>query len=616
MPTISVNGFSGIAPRKGVSLLENNEAQIANNVKLQSGELRPWRKEKLVVAAEAANAASIYKMNGPAGATQWLSWSTDVDVVASPLADTSDFRIYYTGDGAPKKTNWAMATTGVGTHPISYLEMGVPAPNAGPSLSSAGGSGTAETRAYCYTYVSTFGSLKEESAPSPALTVTSNAAGATVTIGGFAAPPVGHYNITHLRIYRAVVGSTSVIYKQVAEIPIAQTSYADSLSVVALGAELQSLYYDEPPSTLSGIVSMANGILAGFSGNSVYFCEPYLPHAWPVAYILNTEFPIVGLGVYGTTLVVCTTKNPYLITGTHPATMSQEKLSMPQACVSKRSIAADQYGMVYASPYGLVSIGPMVNSYNAGLGGRGPHDVVTTPLMTIDEWGPLNPTSMTGIIYGKYYLGFYQNDLGRNAIVLGQEDTPPLTTFDFPATAVHLDRGTGKLYACSAVDNRIYALDGDTTANTTYEWKSKRFVMPKPVSFAAIQANADFDDLTDVAPYLAKLAQVTAANSALWAAATTGHLPLGGEWGQSSGYNTMMWDASDLVPPPAAPDIRSINVVVYADGKQVYAADINSIEPRRLPSGFRAYSWEIIITGNSPVRSVAMATSITELTQV
>ena len=42
---------------------------------------------------------------------RWLEFTVDVDVVPGPVADTTDFRVYYTGDGVPKKTNWAAATT-------------------------------------------------------------------------------------------------------------------------------------------------------------------------------------------------------------------------------------------------------------------------------------------------------------------------------------------------------------------------------------------------------------------------------------------------------------------------------------------------------------------------
>ena len=37
-------------------------------------------------------------------------------------------------------------------------------------------------------------------------------------------------------------------------------------------------------------------MIAGWKDNEVWFCEPYRPHAWPVKYVVNVDYPIVGLG--------------------------------------------------------------------------------------------------------------------------------------------------------------------------------------------------------------------------------------------------------------------------------------------------------------------------------
>ncbi|MGL1400235.1 hypothetical protein ACSTI4_24935, partial [Vibrio parahaemolyticus] len=76
--------------------------------------------------------------------------------------------------------------------------------------------------------------------------------------------------------------------------------------------------YNPPPAGLRGLTAMPNGMMAAFDGKDLYFCEPYLPHAWPASYTLTTDFPIVGLGAFGTSLVVMTTGNLYLVSGTAP----------------------------------------------------------------------------------------------------------------------------------------------------------------------------------------------------------------------------------------------------------------------------------------------------------
>ncbi len=162
MPFIKVEDFSGIVPRTGPTQLEANQAQLANNVKLQSRELRSWAKPLFAYELSIPNNKTIYRIDSPSGTKYWLEWATDVDIVPGPVADVNEFRYYYTGDGAPKKTNYALATTsGAGTQPYpnAWLYMGVPAPAAAPTLVASSTTAPTETRAYVYTYVSTFGTV-------------------------------------------------------------------------------------------------------------------------------------------------------------------------------------------------------------------------------------------------------------------------------------------------------------------------------------------------------------------------------------------------------------------------------------------------------------------------
>ena len=604
MPYIKLEDFSGIIPRTGPTQLEANQAQLANNVKLQSRELRSWKEPLLAFAPTTPSVQTIYRIDSPTGDKYWLEWGTDVDMVPGPVADIDEYRYYYTGDGAPKKTNFALATgSGVGAYPYprSWLYMGVPNPTGAPTLVKTGGSGSIhENRAYVYTYISTFGTVKEESGPSPAATINTVEPDATVTISGFTAAPTTGYNITHRRIYRTIVGATTVSYNFVAEIPIATTSYADTLSVTQLGSELPSLFWSPPPSDLKGLVAMPNGILVGFKGNQIWFSEPYYPHAWPENYMLTVDYPIVGLGVYQQTLVVLTTRYPYLISGVSPSSMSQQKLPIPHPCMSKRSIASDQYGVLYASPSGLVSLG------------SGNQDVVTVPLYTHDEWTQLNPSTMIGMIYNNLYMGFYTSGTIDKAIVIARGDIPPLISLDFAAQAVFVDRSTSDIFAVSRLDNKIYQLDTNPVNNTVYEWLSKKFVLPNPTNFAAVKVQADYGYMDDIDAYNELVDALIAYNEALYLA-TGGNV--GGEMnGEELNFYTM--NGSLLKDIPIIGTSRYINLIIYADGEQIFTADVLTQEPIRMPAYQKGYVYEIRISGNTPVRMVAMASSIGELRQV
>jgi hypothetical protein len=604
MPTIKIDKFSGIVPRTGPTQLEGNQAQLAKNIRITSQELRSWKEKTKVFQGTVPGIRSIYKLyNNITGAYRWLEWGTDVDVIQGPVADLTESRIYYTGDGAPKKTNWVLATTsGTGSAPFpdAYLNMGVPNPVAAPTLVASATTTPTEDRAYVYTYVSTFGNVLEESGPSPATNVTVSVTGATVTVSGFSTAPTTNYNITHRRIYRTIVGANSVTFAFVAEIPIATTSYVDNKLVTELGETIQTLNYEPPPSDLIGLVSMANGMVAGFRSNEVWFAEPYLPHAWPSQYMVTVDSEIIGLGVYDTSLVVLTKNRPFILTGTNPESMSQVKLPLNQPCISKRSIASDQFGVLYASPNGLVSIG------------TGQQDVVTTPLYTRDDWQQLNPASMLGAIWNNLYIGFSQIGGSIGAIVLSRGDIPPLFTLDFPANAVFIDRSNSDLFAVSNFDNAIYQLDSDIVNDTFYEWLSKRFILPNPMSFGALKIKADFNEIGNTAAYNALVAQITAQNQALFTSS-------GGQLQSTVNANLVnqfVLNGSILQPIPPIATTKSVNVFVYGDGELVWAGGVSNYDVVRLPGDKKYYEFEVRLSGNIPIQLFAMSTNVGELRAV
>jgi len=594
MPTLSIEGFTGRIPRSGPSRIGADNATVALNVKLQSGELRPWRLPVSVITSTISNVQGIYQLLGPSSSV-WLEWPYDVDVVGAPMADNGDYRVYFTGAGcAPSKTNWSLATTGTGNFPIKTVPMGVPAPTASPALSPSSTAGPNVTDSYVYTFVNQFGSVQEESAPSPAGTVTVLSTG-TVTISGFSygdLTTAAGYNPVAVNIYRTVAGSSSVSYQFVAQIAWNTTSFVDNLSTTTLGQALPSTYWAPPPAAMTGLVEMPNGMLAGFVGNQVWFCEPYHPHAWPVTYMLTVEYPVVGLGVFGNSLFVGTTKNPYLITGTTPSAMSQEKLPIIQACVSKRSIQSDQWGVIYASPNGLLAVGP------------GVQDVVTQNLYTRDEWQLLNPSSIIGLLYNNQYMGFYTDANGmQKAFVFTRNDTPPLTDFDFKANAVYMSRQTNNVYALSADDNKIYQLDADQQHNTVYQWQSRMYIMPEPTNYAALKMQADWPNVSPPAP--PSTIQLTPIPGTDVLAACLNDTPI----------NTYAVDGDLQKVIPRSVAAGFVQVTVYGDGSQLFQTPLYNDEPIRMPASRKCRTYQVLISGNVSVRKFSMATTIGELKQ-
>lgn len=596
MTALKVAAFDGLVPRMSPTLLGPSMAQVADNVKLYSKELRFWRGPIRAHTSTLVNPKTIFKLYNPAGANIWLVWNKQVEAVIGPVADVSDTRLYYTGDGTPKKTNYTMAQIGGEPYPHSFLEMGVPKPASSPLTSvTTDGSGTQEDRAYVYTYVSTFGTVQEEGRPSDPSNVTVHPNGCSVKINGFSAPPAGNYNITSRRIYRTVVGNSTVNYQFVAEVAIGLSEFTESLTAIQLGETLGTLGWFEPPPTLAGLVAMPSGTLAGFVGNTVYFSEPFFPHAWPLAYALSLPANVVGLAVMGTDLVVMTDNEPFFIHGGIPGSMYTERIQMQEPCVGRNTIARDADGIIYASPNGLVGIAP----YTRGL--------VTHNLFTTDEWQPLIPATMKGVIYQGRYLGVFPDEVPSRAIVLNKTDTPGLSHLSLPASCLHVDARNAQLFYADDNDGNIYQLDADTAQPLSYEWRSRRWQLDQAVSLGCARLDADYSQLTDATAYNALVAEIAAAN----AVAFTHNLQSAIN---ASTMDSLTINGSTMQAQPEQASSRTVQVILYGDGEVVGTISFDSLDPIRLEP-FKCREFEFAILGNVFVRSFAVATTIDELKQ-
>lgn len=597
MARLKIEGFGGEVPRQSDTTLKESDATVANNVRLYSGELRTWAGPTLDYNPVNTDLKTIFRFkNTTTNAFRWLTWQTDVDVQRSSLADISDFRIYYTGDGIPKKTTYAMASSGGGPYPTASLYMGVPAPLTKPTtVAAAGASAAPDTRSYVYTYVSTFGSITEESAPSPPsddLTIT---AAQSVNISAFAAVPAGSYNITARRIYRTQTGfDTDGAYVFVKEIPIATTTTNDNLLTTALGEAIETLGWDAPPDTLTGLTSMANGMMAGFVGNTVYFCEPYFHHAWPSEYNQSVPDQIVGLGAYGTTLVVLTVGQPYVMNGVHPEQISVDRVTMPEPCISKKSIAADQFGVLYASPNGIVAIGPNLR------------EVITNALFRRRDWQEYGPATMVGDIYDGKYFGSYQSSLhGVQTMIISRDDYPACSFVEPQAADFFSDVQEGFLYYLDRLDNSIYQFDEDELNPYNYEWTSKRFVFPRSMSFSSLRLDISEAEIDANATYAMRLAEITTANQLI-----TG--PTFGEY-NAYAFDAYVFNGSILQELPAPSETLTAVVELYGEkGVLQTALTISSFAPRRIEP-FKTRELTIRLAGNLNTRSLILASGMSEL---
>lgn len=260
-----------------------------------------------------------------------------------------------------------------------------------------------ETRGYIVTYVTDW---DEESAPSPVTDLLTLDQNDYVQIQ--VPPPPAGRNIVGWRLYRSSTTDRGAAFQLVADeastnavlknggfayFGIGTLSFLDAKRQEELQEPCATLTWVEPPADLVGLVGLPNGIMAGFFGKTLCLCEPYAPYAWPVEYQQTLKYPIVGLGVFGQTVVVLTQGHPYFASGADSASFSVQEAEFPQACLFKRSIAAVEGGVMYVSPDGLCLASP------SGV------QVLTHEAFSKEDWQALvNAGAFGAYSDGSYYL--------------------------------------------------------------------------------------------------------------------------------------------------------------------------------------------------------------------
>lgn len=130
MAAVKIIKFLGEAPKISPELLPDSSGQLTVNAKLYSGDLIPYRAPVIVDnTGRNGTIKTILTLHDPAtNAPKFLSWLGEVDVALGAASDDNEQRFYYTGDGAPKVSNYQLATTGGLPYPQGYYDLGLPLP--------------------------------------------------------------------------------------------------------------------------------------------------------------------------------------------------------------------------------------------------------------------------------------------------------------------------------------------------------------------------------------------------------------------------------------------------------------------------------------------------------
>lgn len=510
------NRFSGIAPGVAPNLLAEQFGQTSANIDFESGSLVPIKKDIGVVTTSSPNTKSAYFFRPPNDSliNTWLTWDAeDVDVVEGPIPGDSLYRLYYTGDSYPRVTAYtqirgsAVDSVTVGPFPDTDYRLGVPAPDNTPATPSLTGTlnqdRTPEDISYVYTFVTAFGEEGPPSKPTPVIqaTISSTEQTATVAIPSYGGSPSGlnFGGNARKRIYRSNTGSTNTTFQLVDDVPYSQTTYPDSTAAAALQEVLPSSTWIGPPDDntslypdgqLRGLTTVANGVLAGFTGKRLCLSEPFLPHAWPISYRITLEDDIIGIGTTANGIVCLTKGRPYFVTGVDPSAMSALQVDLAQSCINAKSIVDMGEYVLYAGPDGLCAI--------SGTEGR----VVTKGLISPEQWldatGDFCAESYRAFVYEGTYVAFITaGGVKKGWVFDPRADEAALSTLtdDMPNVVGGLtDSVDGKMYILTQIGASNVQIDdwrGHGSNRRRAVFKSKKLIFPKPASMAWVGVYAD-----------------------------------------------------------------------------------------------------------------------------
>lgn len=623
--------FSGIAPRIAPRLLPATLAQEALDVKLWSGELRPHYADEFLQYIP-ATVETIYRYKWKNKTYNWLMWPYETRVAKGPVYDDENNRIYFMNQGGFFVTDSSLLEDRDYINGLESKAYAVAIPEPGQSdiwVSGGTGSGDIESRSYVYCYVRQWldGTIDVGKSSGP-LKNSSDRSRYTVdvrpgqVVDMSIVDPIAHANgigagINKIYIYRSEVTSAGqALYSYVDQFDVntnrvtnnpaavwvsngSYYKYSDSKPNTSLGEACPSIYWDAPVNGLKGLVSLQNGLFAAYKDSTVYVSDWNAPHAWPYEHTVTIDYPIVGLGSFGNTIVVCTEAAPVLIVVQDPTNPTIKAIQENCPCVSADSIVNTRNGVIFASQNGLV----LINSTSPTF--------ITEKILTQDEWLPLHPESLKGAFLNNTYYGFFTNPTDTAAGFIFDLDSYTYSTVynsivssgmvytTQHAKVVYNDIEQSQLYVCYPLENgtqySLCSFASDSRINKSFRWRSKVNVSPQGLfnlSAARVMMTSQSSQKENAHIWEGKLT-----GSSLAARVMNGQ-PING-WCKTNELELA--------------DATIFNY--YVDGELKYSREVTDSKPFRLPSGFRGETIEVEIKSNAYIHSITLASSMGELVE-
>jgi hypothetical protein len=602
--------FGGIIPKLKPQTHDVAFAQVAHNLDLYSGELRPLRApglERAVVDVfgnvMTATAQTVYRAGEMLVGFPEHTW-----VIPDTVGALEHERFLYVANG---KLMWQLADRVAGQQPP--IEVGVQPPCDAPTANMLVGAGcAAETIAlqcvsattgeenclappsiltsYVYTYVKYYSPCQgrmEESQPSPPLCIDVVSGDAPL----LSAPPLPA-GVDAVRWYREIAGAEGSVYLFAGE--TTTPAFLDNLCPLALGEPLNTSLGLPPPACVDGVARVGDNMTVLWHGRQLYVSEPHQPHLYNVDRdTFDIPFDIVAVrgledrveDSFTYSAHVLTTGKPYRMAGTLPENLEIRETQDWHPCVSVRSVCDMRGGTGYASPYGFVRFSGTAC------------EVLTDNYMTENEWQQTMPHDVRAAWWaGRVWMCWAYKD-GYNMVVEEAGGARPkmLLTHSVRADALN-----------ATADGRLWVAQSGTTgamqwgegAPLMYTWHGLEEVQSGLWKPSAIKVVSDF---------------------------------MRRRYNHEELYATYhVWASSQPEPTAEAfvqqhPEWRhmlaqlrecpTITVQVLRDAHMVYRRSINDSRPFRIPRSVRAIEWSVKVQGYTPVREIHIQSSIADLNQ-
>jgi len=396
--------------------------------------------------------------------------------------------------------------------------------------------------------------------------------------GGIVTDVVDDYTFEYAQVAADVAVTTvsaGTLYHDVSENPPTTAArywgdgtydFTDDFDSRLLTDILESDEYDAPPEDLKGLTAIQNNILVGFVGNTLYFSEPGVPHAFPSRYATPLGEDIVALAAIAGSLLVLTKGYPYIVSVNDPAAgVSTARIDVLYPCLNAKSVVTMGYGIVWSTNDGLAVYSPASGAA-----------LITKLLYNNDTWSvDIDPTTVIAEYYGENYFASHS----QGSFVFEQDaktggsfvDTGPTYT------ASWYDTQTGRLYYVAGTLGDVYEWDDLTQPALTMEWKSKVIITKDMLNLGAARIIADYATVTTTWDD----------ETRLWESALTN------------------WNTSD-----------EVTFKLWVDKQLIFTTTVNDTYGFRLPTGYRTDTFEVGVEGNVRVRAIHLSETMLGLREV